>query len=61
MLPVLTLANPEELVMLDISTQTSVEGDFIEHQQTYKGFVRLVMVSVALIAITLSLMAYFLL
>jgi hypothetical protein len=61
MLPVLTLANPEELVMLDISTQTSVEADFIEHQQTYKGFVRLVMVSVALIAITLSLMAYFLL
>jgi hypothetical protein len=47
--------------MLTTSTHTSAEDDFIEPQQTYKGFVRLVMLAVALIAITLLLMAYFLL
>jgi hypothetical protein len=37
------------------------ERDFIEHQQTYKGFVRGVLFFVTLVLVTLLLMAYFLL
>jgi hypothetical protein len=57
----LVLANLAELAMLNTSSQSSAEIEFIEHQRTYRGFVRLVMAAIAFIAITLSLMAYFLL
>ena len=47
--------------MLNISTQRSDESDFVEHQRTYKGFVRGVLLFLALVLVTLLLMAYFLL